>query len=492
MSTSDLPASGIRLEIHGREPETEIMVLDSTFRPLERQMNHVVLKLPPGLYKIQFRTGGFLQEIHQALEPGSTEVRVEAPWLLFDSPVPLANTRLAQAEHLAAAETTSQDGQVHVQLGSGSQLFVFTRDAEVVGLDHPATGLTLHDIEGQLLVHLRREGVGGAAGRKAWAACHISLAPGAYRLRVDAGLEGVFEQIVVTCAGWQTQVFLLRTRFGVRDTTPVRPDLSNASILLERQGRGFQARDPEVRLTELTRLALSVRQPYLSHIIDLNHHLLKKTSDHPMLGLLIAHSWLLNHASEHTWIGAHRRRLLALALYLQRLIPNHPDVDALRLELGLEPPETFTGRYTSPPMLRGSWSLIVERTKTHPALIPAQSLSSRIARDLWGNSPWLIWQHAADVASRTSPRSVPFALSMLGPASMRSSESPERDEVEELLTELLKRAGIPPSPQTLLEHLDALSIPQLVSRLGLPASTVATALSELRAKLQRTASRRPT
>ncbi|AKJ03458.1 Hypothetical protein AA314_05084 [Archangium gephyra] len=501
----------MRLEIRGREPETEISVIDSSFRTLECQMDHLVTELPPGLYKIRFRVGPFLQELHQALEPGSQGVLVEAPWMRFDSPAPLANTRLTHEYHEEAAEKLSRSDRVHVQLGAGSRLFVFTRDWELKGEGHPANGLSLHDVEGRLLVEFWRAGEQGGAGLDAWAACHLELKPGSYRLRVDAGPEGVFEQIIVTCAGWQTQVFLLRTRYGVHDDAPWRPDLSNASILMEHasQDRGFQAWDERLRLAELARLSLGGRQPYLlqKHLGEL----LKGKFENPMLGLYAAHALLENRTSAPASVDSHRPLLHEVVSNLQGLIPGHPDVEALRLWLELVSPETLSGRYASPPMLRGSWSIIVEKTGTHPALIPADSLAARISRNVWGSSPWLIWQ----LENAPAPHRVatPFMLEMLGsPAGEASpleslellsflsadsalSMEPERgaewDEVEESLLELLRRKssrgalrGASPDTRSLLASLETLTLPQLVRHLELPSSTVEAAVSKLREKLR--------
>ena len=82
----------------------------------------------------------------------------------------------------------------------------------------------------------------------------------------------------------------------------------------------------------------------------------------------------------------------------------HPDVEALALRLD---PSAVTYIFENPPMLRRSWTLALEASVTRPDLVPANSAASTIADRIWGEEPWLIWQHP-----RESPSDVAFGLPM--------------------------------------------------------------------------------
>jgi hypothetical protein len=57
-----------------------------------------------------------------------------------------------------------------------------------------------------------------------------------------------------------------------------------------------------------------------------------------------------------------------------------------------------TGSYLfqSPPMMRRSWSLVVNATAVRAELIPAGSLPTEIWKRLWGGEMWLIWRAPGD------------------------------------------------------------------------------------------------
>jgi hypothetical protein len=48
--------------------------------------------------------------------------------------------------------------------------------------------------------------------------------------------------------------------------------------------------------------------------------------------------------------------------------------------------------YPQPPMLRASWSLVVNACTPQRDLRPRQSYSERIAASLWGSGAWLSWR----------------------------------------------------------------------------------------------------
>src|SRR6266508_3779842 len=83
----------------------------------------VSARLDLGLYKIKFRAGSLIQEVHQEVAPGAGTIRVTGPTLRFSSAAPLETTRTTHEYHEDAARALSRE--VHRTLGEGSQLFLF-------------------------------------------------------------------------------------------------------------------------------------------------------------------------------------------------------------------------------------------------------------------------------------------------------------------------------------------------------------------------------
>ncbi len=67
-----------------------------------------------------------------------------------------------------------------------------------------------------------------------------------------------------------------------------------------------------------------------------------------------------------------------------------------------EPPPVFP----TPPMLRRSWALILGISADRPEIVPADSLTARAARSVWGPEPWLLWMEPAP-GPGTLPASAP-------------------------------------------------------------------------------------
>lgn len=386
MSPSSAGTEPVRL-IASAPPGTDIYIIDSQFRLLAHEVRRLDRALPPGIYKVKFQAGSAVHEEHVSLEPGGPAVDIRCPPLAFRSSAPLAGTRITHDYHMDNAHTHSR--AVHVRDGQGAQLFLFARAwTDPNGSDrsapfprgqHPATGMTLHDVEGRLVADLEHAGTADLNVADPWSACNIDLAPGPYRLRLQVPEIGALEQILVAPAGWQVQVFLLQGDYADPEQSIYRSDLTTSSILLARGGVGFDPANDSLRLTELARTALTRRHVVVAR--DLLHQLLESKFENPMLGLYAAHALLA--ASEPD-----RELLQIVVQHLRGMLGQHPDVDALALYLG----EQVGRAYKVPPMLRRSWSIVVERAARRRDLVPAGSLASRAGNAIWGNSAWLIWE----------------------------------------------------------------------------------------------------
>ncbi|MGH2618622.1 MAG: hypothetical protein ACRDJC_25615, partial [Thermomicrobiales bacterium] len=394
------------LSVTTGDAPTEIFLFDERHHLIAQGADRLQRDLGPGRYRVQVRAGETTAEKEIALPGG--RLSVDFPPLTFASPAPLPNTALSDADHRQAA--IAQSRETHVRTGEGSQVYVVARDWRAPEItpsqDHPAAGLLLLDAAGATVADI---------GARSWsdlrerplAACNVEVTPGPYRLSLTTQDGQRFEQSVIAAAGWQTQVFLL---VRADDWVPggSRLDLNGAAILMADLGRraAFDPDQPEERLVELLRFGLAGRRQVLS---DQLRWLLAQESVNPMLGILGGHVLLRDPAADPELL-----RTLVATLRAAVGPLRHPDVEALALRT--EPP-AGSDAFATPPMLRRSWSLVLDATVTQPALVPAGSLAASIADRIWGVEPWLIWETAP--ADETE---VSFGLAEASPAGPQDSD----------------------------------------------------------------------
>ena len=377
--TTSQPVTEISLQVEAPDPETEIFVIDGKFRLQTRGVGRLNAHLQPGIYKVKCRTGAVTDEQLVVLRDEAKVIKLAR--LSFSSPVPLNETTKTHEYHMEAAAKEST--KVHVTAGAGSWIFVFARDwttSDKTPISwNPAMGLSLEDEFGNTIVDLASASVANLS-RDPCAACNIQLNPGQYRLKlnlpsVNGETQGSLEQAVVASPGWQTQIFLLQRPYGTQPADR-RADLAGAAILLASQG--FDPARAEFRRIELARLGLANRRQVASDEI---RQMLRMKVENPMLGILAAHLLLLDSEIDEGLVQTVVTNLRGL------LAAPHPDVEALALHFE----HSGTYRFQSPPMLRKSWSLIVDATADRLDLIVPGSLASQIWDRLWGTDSWLLW-----------------------------------------------------------------------------------------------------
>ncbi|MCC6531652.1 MAG: hypothetical protein IT531_03815 [Burkholderiales bacterium] len=394
----------VRLKTSAGMPSAEILVLDSNFQFVHRAVGSLDVALAPGVYTVQYRAGSAAEDVAVALRPGAGEVELAAPKLQMQSPAPLAGNR-AGALYGELAQTAS--AEVHARLGRGAELFVFVRLATADNTQAAGTLNRLHDVA-ILDAHARRiahlsDGPKRALDDHA-AGYNLELDPGIYLLRVEAPERGSFEQSIVLCEGWQTQVFASSRRYGA-EANVIGANLPEAAIFMARRGRGFAPMDANVAWTESARQALAqgtglapeqhlrnamaqAREIRARAAAEQWDELFKVKFANPMLGIYGAH--LLLQARERNWV-----LLREVIETLERLLGAHPDVTALKLlpelaDMGVGESES----YAVPPMLRSSWSIIIAATAGRPQLVPPGSYSERVADRTWDTGAWLVWRSA--------------------------------------------------------------------------------------------------
>ena len=403
MPPSDKVSAQATLEVRPSDAQAEIFIIDSDGKLVDRGVGPANFTLAPGIYKVKVRTGSEFQEAHAILRPGeSGPVRCHFKETSFPSPAPLDTTAKTHEYHIDAAIKECQTP--HVSVGRGSFIFIFARDWTPPGhkradLDgSPARGLRLYgendptpvvDIEAKARTSLQKD---------PWAACNVAVDPGNYQLRLELGTGEWLATTIVASPRWQTQVFLLLRDYKIpnADQTEIavrrRADLAGASVLHSQTG--FDPHRPVLRRAELARQSLSYKAPTASLIAeppterllpDEVRDLLEHKLENPILGIYGAHLLLLEAKPD--------LRLLEIVVgNLRKLLGRaHPDVEALALPLGKPAPEARKA-FGTPPMLRRSWSLIVDATLDDPDLVPAQSQASRVADRLWHEGAWHVWR----------------------------------------------------------------------------------------------------
>lgn len=386
------------LHVTSEDPAVRMTVVDSGLAPVAEGVRELDLKLPPGVYACRFEAGASVREQLVSLAPGSPPAHVHQERIAFSSAAPLADTRTDFSDQSDAAFRLSRE--VHRRLGSGGHLFLFIRDLDQRARSSPARGLTIRDAEGRLLVDVEEESSSGGDRTEhvpPWAGCTLELDPGLYRIRSSVIGGHATEQMLTVTRGWQTQVFAGR-RPSQAQGRGRRPNLTGASVLMARMGDGFDPGRSDLRATDLARQGLRDRRAAVP-IDDLERMVCAKWQN-PMLAIYGAH--LMIHQPEPDM-----KLLRAVAQNLHGLVGDHPDVAALDLWLagrGVEAAQVAD--FAFPPMLKSSWSLVVDASAARPDLVPRGSLSAEVAESVLSGGPWLRWP-VAKLRSRIKARPEP-------------------------------------------------------------------------------------
>jgi hypothetical protein len=392
-SSSDA-AEKVQLVITTADAAAEIFVVDGDLRLCARGIGKLDTRLTPGIYKVKIRTGLSTQEEYMVLRDAPVQKQF-AP-LSFSTPVPLTDTAKTHEYHeLAAFE---QSGKTHVKAGQGSSIFVFARDwtsgspagpASPRPSFNPAGGLKLKSLDGNVIADLEQSSATSLQldpdkSHDPWAACAIEANPGAYLLSVETP-EGQLAQTVIAPPNWHTHIFLLQHSYGPDQMK--RADLAGGSIMLS-QTRQFTPNQDEARLVELARLGLTEQRKVLSS--DLRQMLSLKFTD-PMLGIFAGHLMLNDPSPDLQLLSTVVENLRSLLQY------PHPDVDALALKLRTGP----VLEVRIPPMLRRSWSIILDASVDQRAMVMRDSPAAGVIGRVCSVDPWLICLRAAPTEAET-------------------------------------------------------------------------------------------
>jgi hypothetical protein len=298
--------------------------------------------------------------------------------------------------------------------GTGAELFICVRvvpseDPETFPVpSNPAANLKLFDFSGKLVFDCKAaDAIGTTAG------VVIDIAPGAYLLRLERG-EDSLEQSIYLSEGWRTQIFLPLQLLSTSDDE-LSPNLANASILMTLPGAPFNAENPENAWVESAREDLAsgrivVPMSEVEERVVFARNARQATTDsaslkqmlrnkftNPMLGIYAAHLMMASYTRRSALkpeqqVQEAQAKAVALlrevADNLKILLGDHPDV--LTIYLWIDPAAS-SPPFPTPPMLRTSWAVLVNRSVPRTEVVPRGSYSARIADRTWGSGAWLTW-----------------------------------------------------------------------------------------------------
>ena len=446
------------LRVTSEDSGVLITVLDRKFSPLAEGIDEVKLHVAPGLYEARFEAGSSVREQLLTVEPGDPVHHIHEQKIAFATPAPLPHTRSENPEHGQAARNISRE--VHRRLGKGGQLMVFVRDLDLRGRTIPTQGLTLHGPAGQYL-NLSDDSLHGGgvdAGYPPWAGCTYQLDPGHWVVRAIAATGGEVEQTIVVCKGWQTQLFVERSRARLGGRAR-RPDLADAAVLMAKSDHGFDPQLRDLRAVELARQGLRDRR--LAIDARQLETMLAGKPRNPMLAIYGAHLLVRRAKPDKRLIGR-------VARNLRSLMGDHPDLRAIELWLG----EREVGDFAEPPMLKSSWSIIVKASARRPELVPRGSRSAAVTETIIGGGPWLRWRvprRSEPAVASLSPEQplgraiAEVAAALSGDPKEVLMQASEATPVEASVIALAQRAGNDAARISDTEILGSLRIPRTVA-----------------------------
>ncbi len=405
--------------VHSKFGPIRIELLDDRLNRHALGFGELRKHVPAGLYTLQYRAGMKLKEEILRVKPGRTVTREVA--MLFPAVAPISVSTTHHEFHSERAQEFSQ--QLKQGYGADGGLMIFVRTIDGDGtVPVPVDRLSLWNAEMQLVSNLAADAK-RSDKQEGWACLVVKVNPGGYALRwgtpetSQSSKRGSSEakpidQSLWVSAGWLTIVFI-----GYRSESG-QLERQSASIHMTRLGVGFQPgprdfmiRDnrttefelKEARVNQTLDLALgglrTGDQVVPNDLLDL---LLGSKCQNPMLGIVGAYAMLQRRTRE--W-----KMFDLVVQHLEKLIPGHPDVTALRFcseLLRKQESDVVVAPLSWPPMLyTGYKGLIGKDWEKSGNLIVDESVAERAAVMLLPESPWTSW--LALEATAPQPRTKP-------------------------------------------------------------------------------------
>lgn len=432
---------------------TEITVIDSAGHVVAASVRRLESALVPALYKIRYRIGNHVEDQLIELPPGDGPYEVAVPPLPIQSAAPLpdatdeaASARFAQELIARQAADTSKPASLLIFIAAIPESANDPSDLPSA----PGTGISVHTFSGEKIGDLA-----SAETRSGCCGWTLPVDPGPYLLRVEMPPGRPVEQTLVAVAGWQVQFYARVVKSKARPTagsatsapeaTPRfewQLDLNRCGVLLlKKPALGLP--DPEqMKWTAAARQALAAGRSKAAPNEEMIKALLAAKFENPMLGIYAGH--LLAMQNEPNAL-----LLREVVDNLTSLVGDHPDVTPLLIPLKDKRAESI--RYSAPPMLRRSWSMIVEASTPKRDLRVPRSYAARIGGNLWGGGAWLVWRMPEEIpaAAQDSPDVLPVLYAQ--------AASGKLTEAIRHLTDSESAANLTSVEATLLRYLDLAS-----------------------------------
>lgn len=472
---SDFDASA-RLILASPMKSLELSVVDSEFREVGHGVGALDVNVVPGIYELRFQAGPQYDKRLVSVAPGQVyeDTKIE---VAFPSPAPIEGTSTSHEYQQAAASEASQK---QTAIGAGDAGLVLmvrnVREWERLAFDRSTVG-ALELLDSDLRPVPDFESGWQLESGKGCATWSANLAPGGYALRVrraparEEGKQVVLDQAILLTSEWQTLVFIPNSAQG---PVPEWASIHMAELALEWSP---SERDVSTAL-ELALWGLREGRGVVPSDLRL---LLAGKFQNPMLGIIGAHSLLLNPKPDFELLDTVIENLTGL-------IPNHPDLAALRWlaaearsesrfpDAAHSPPSTLVGW---PPFLLASYKALVRRDAHDSSTIEDGSVAERAAAQLISGGVWTAWepleeQVTAGMAERGLGDATPLPAT---PDEIRHAPiaDPATKRVAQYLADVaaVNESNVP----DVLGNVDA---DQVGVAAGLPSATVQRALSDLR------------
>jgi hypothetical protein len=369
---------------------TGIVVSDSQRAVRASGAGNVTVSLPPGLYKVRYQAANTTQDhVFEVVDRG---LHLRATPLEFRTPMPLRNTSTTHEFHEGPASRLSTLSLETA--GVGSEIALFVRDSakryREGSPSMPWKDLSLREPNGDLIRDWSTAGIRDADS--GYGAMRVALNPGWYWLSLSRENEPALRLPVIASDGWCATVYV--DCIGAEAERVA--DLYTASVIVSRPGERFRADDDILRLTELAKQMLgngrgSIDTDHLGLMLD-------GKFEYPMLGIFAGHILRLRK-------NPNLPLLRIVVQNLEKLLPGHPDVVALRIAVArLDSTANMrTVRISGPPMLRASWDVLTEASTRMPDLLPVDAAWMDFALSLSGSRLWLVSLDSDPVPESAAP-----------------------------------------------------------------------------------------
>ena len=380
-----------RVELATPQGPFELKLFDHTHALVASGFGQIERSLRPGLYQLEVNAGPKTEKRFITVGPSGwvdTEITIDMP-----SAAPIGGTSTIHEFHGYPASQLSREPQ-H-SFGYGGRLVVFVRNMGEnphgpVNVD----SLSVFDARGaELATGLE---TGPVAFQKSpsdgWAGFSADVEPGGYTLRQTrprrrAGeySEKTVDQSIWVEKGWITLVFA-----PFRDKVDY-PEPEFASVHMAGLDLGFDPYDQEMQAANLAlEIALSgLRGGRAIVPRSLEELMLRGKFGNPMLGIVGALALL--HAEKTNW-----RLFDTVRRNLKRLVPQHPDIQALHVmgkQKRADERDSRIPAATWPPMLYACYRGLIDRDSDETSrLIPAGSIADHASSRLLAQGPWSRWR----------------------------------------------------------------------------------------------------